>query len=69
MSGIYVFYITTDKQLVDSSPSVYDEMLLEGNRVAWVRTERYSKPFPTLDDAAAGNEPRPGEHFLGVVEL
>ena len=67
--GIYVFYITTDKRLVDTSPSVYDELLLEGNRVVWLRTERVVNSFQTTDEAYGDANPAPGEAILGVVEV
>lgn len=70
MTGIYNFYITTDKRQVDLASNLYDELILEGNRVAWLRTERASSEGrEPLQRAAADAESRPGEHYIGTVEL
>lgn len=66
--SIYHVYLTTDAQTVAHTPHVYDRLLLEGGRTVWLRTERRLTPG-TVEEAAQDSEPRPGEQYLGTVEL
>lgn len=71
MNGIYSFYVTTDQNVVDASliPSVYDKLFLAPGVFVWVRTERAATPGITVEEAIASSQERPGEHYLGTVEL